>query len=438
MKSESTALMIEPRSGAALSHVDEIASLSAEILERYEEATMVYRLCESLGAVLGERPIAERVLAEAVERMSARRGAVWLAQGDELVLAVSSPSGEPASWHPEQAGAIPALSAGRAWIRDPQPGGEPIVAVALPGADDSILGVLALCGRLDGRPYRSGETKLLTALAALTSAFILNDRMSVAYRHAEARKREDEIARQVHRNLLPSYDVAFDGLDLSGASIAADNIGGDYYGYIPMPDGSLGVAMADVSGHGVGAALYMAAMKGALQAEARRALSPHDLLTRTNDALVADFAEGEVFATAFMARFYPGSRKLDFASAGHHAPLLMRADGRLDRLEAAGGALGLVREMTFEEGTRSLEEGDVLVLFTDGLVEARDAQGRFYGVGRLVETVRRHRALDAGALSQAILDDFVRHCNGSSPNDDVTLVVARCVECDEIFAEGEL
>ena len=76
-------------------------------------------------------------------------------------------------------------------------------------------------------------------------------------------------------------------------------------------------------------------------------------------------------------------------------------------------------------------EGDVLVMFTDGLVEAREAKGRFYGVDRLVETVRRNRARDAGAVSQAILDDFVRHCSGSSPNDDVTLVVVRCVEGEE-------
>jgi sigma-B regulation protein RsbU (phosphoserine phosphatase) len=268
----------------------------------------------------------------------------------------------------------------------------------------------------------------MAAIASLTSAFIRNSRLAAEVRRAEARKREDEIARQIHQGLLPRAEPAQAGLAVQGGHCAADNVGGDYYGYLTMPDGGLGLAMADVSGHGVGAALYMAAAKGALQAEARREMSPAAVLRRTNDVLAEDFSHSDVFATAVLFRFLPGGSRFVFSNAGHNPPLLARSGGGVEPLEMGGTALGVFAGMKYDELERAFNPGDVLVVYTDGLVEARDPSRRFFGLDRLIETVHRERSGDVGQIRASILEAMVDHCRGVPPVDDVTLVVVKRVE----------
>ena len=414
---------------------EEIRSLSVEILERYEEATLVYRLSETIGDALGEEAIARNVLESASRMLGAEDGTVWLRDGERLKQV--GMAGRPDRRREDDEPALSqALEEGRNWTREAVSGSAAAVAVPLPAPQGPPIGAVMLRGRPEGRTYRSGEVKLLTALAALTSAFVRNDRLAEESRRAESREREDEIARQIHRGLLPPTDAVFDGLDISGVCLAAKNIGGDYYGYIRMPDGSLGIAMADVSGHGVGAALYMAAMKGALQAEARRTFSPADLLSRTNEALVGDFSRSDVFATAFVARFYPGRRRMEFSNGGHHPPLLIRANGEVDPLGRGGPALGVLLDAVYEEQEKPLAEGDLLLIYTDGLIEARDRKHQFYGLERLIRVAGEHRHRDAREIHERILDDLALHCDGLPPRDDVTVVAVRCVQTGEGDSTG--
>jgi sigma-B regulation protein RsbU (phosphoserine phosphatase) len=262
----------------------------------------------------------------------------------------------------------------------------------------------------------------------LTAAFIRNHRLAEQAQRTAARLRETEIAREVHRGLLPAENPAFPGLDISASCIAAEEIGGDYYGFIDMVDGSIGVAMSDVSGHGVGAALYMAAAKGALQAEARRVVSPGDLLRRVNEALAADFSKSDVFATAFFARFYPGGRRFSFANGGHNPALLIRANGEVERLEPGGPALGVLPGVDYEEDIRRFAEGDLLIVYTDGLVEARDPQQRFYGIDRLTRLAGECRNHDADTIKARLLADLSMHCRAQQHRDDVTIVVVRAAD----------
>lgn len=405
----------------------EIDSLSAEILERYEEATLVYRLCDRLGSVLGERAISRLVLEDAARVLGARAGQVWLREDGAVAPVASVPAGRLVRWDAEDEGAFAALHDNHPWTQEAGEGREAVVAVPLPSPVGDPIGVLILRGRADGRSYRSGDVKLLGALAALSAAFIRNDRLAGDARRAEARRREDEITRQIHRSLLPAEDPEMPGLEIAGVCRAAESIGGDLYGYIPVSDGSFGVAMADVAGHGVGAALYMAAAKGALQAEARRNSAPGDLLRRTNEALLADFSKQDVFATAFFARFRPGGREFAYANAGHNPPLLLRADGRFELLRAGGPALGVLPDRFYEEGVRDFAPGDLLVVYTDGLVEARDREGRFYGLERLIDHARLCREHDAPSVKASLLEDLFRHCAAGRLQDDVTLVVIRGV-----------
>ena len=422
--------MTPPASAAApegACHEGEIRSLCGEILDRYEELTLIYRLCERLGSVLDQRAIAGLVLEEAARTLGARAGEVWLLGDGPPQPAASHPPGRAPHELAYDHAARCAAESARTYLAEALGTEESVVGVPLPGASGEAIGVMVLRGRDRGRSYRAGEIKLLGALASLSSAFIRNTRLSAEVRRAERRKREDEIARQIHLGLLPRVDPEVAGLEVAGSHRAAESIGGDYYGYLGLPRGEFGLAMADVSGHGVGAALYMAAAKGALQAEARRDPSPEIVLRRTNEVLVADFSESDVFATAVFLRFSPGGARLTCGNAGHTPPVLVRADGTVERLERGGVALGLFAGQEYEQEERAFGAGDVLVVCTDGLVEARDAGRRPFGIERVTEVAARARSHDASRIRDLLLDSMAAHRAGAPAADDVTLVVVKRV-----------
>ena len=406
----------------------EIESLCREVVERYEEATFLYRLSEHIGCVLGERAIAELVIGHVAEVLGARRGEIWLTHGEGLDLAAATAGEVPG---PPESFVRETVATGRTRTDDRARGEAACASVPLPDGEGGRLGAIVLHGRTQGRGYLTGEVKLLTAVAALTSAFLRNDRLSERARRSDARRREDEIARQVHRGLLPRVDPLFAGLDLSGGFRAADVVGGDYYGYVAMSDGSLGVAIADVSGHGIGAALYMATAKGALQSEAREALSPTGIVSRVNEVLAADFAAADMFATLFFARFRPDGRRITWTNAGHNPPLLLRASGEVALLSPRGPALGIVSDARWSDEDTRLAPDDVLVIYTDGIVEARDRERRFYGVERLVEAARRP-SRSAREIRENVLRDLAAHAGPGAPHDDMTLLIVRGVALQEV------
>jgi sigma-B regulation protein RsbU (phosphoserine phosphatase) len=405
----------------------EIESLCAEVLERYEEATFVYRLSEQIGSVIGERAIAGLVVREAVSVLGASAGQLWLKSGGTLVLAAA---------HPDSPEITPALdvgdsvASGRPSVRDASSGAAASAVVALPERPGASLGALVLTGRPEGRGYLTGEIKLMTAIAALAAAFIRNERLAEAARGAEARLRESEIAREIHRGLLPRHDPLFAGLDVSGGFRAAEGVGGDYYGYVAMADGSLGIAIADVSGHGVGAALYMAIAKGALQSEARDTLSAGDVLGRVNEVLASDFAASDMFATAVFARFLPDARRIVWSNAGHNPPVLLRVNGDVEPFKPCGPALGIVAGARWRDVDQRLAPDDVLLLYTDGLIDARDGRKRQFGMERLIDAARCP-ARTAAEIRENVLNALSLHVGAMPYGDDVTLVVARGVAVEE-------
>lgn len=405
----------------------EIDSLCREVIERYEEATFIYRLSERIGSVLGERAIADLVLRDAAALFGATSGELWLTSGPEVLLAAAL-SAEHAVAPPREAAET--LATGRTWVTDGKRGVDACSVVALPDHDGTTLGALVLRGRPDGRGYLTGETKLLSAIAALTAAFIRNERLGEKARQADARRREDEIARQVHRGLLPRHDPLFAGLEIAGGCRAAEGVGGDYYGYVAMSDGSLGLAVADVSGHGVGAALYMATAKGALHSEARELLSPADVLRRVNEVLAADVSAADMFATFVFARFLPDGRRIVWSNAGHNPPILIARDGEVAMLKPSGPALGIVSGARWRDVDQRFAAGDRLLFYTDGLVEARDGSGAFFGLERLIEAGRRPAA-SAAEVRRNVLDAVSRHAAGLHPRDDETLVVVRGAALEE-------
>lgn len=251
-------------------------------------------------------------------------------------------------------------------------------------------------------------------------------------RRAEEQRRELEIARQIQLSLLPKEPLKVAGAQVAGLCLPATDVGGDYYDYFsPNPD-TLDLVIADVSGHSVGAALVMAELRSALKAETLRKQSEQvdrsvaRILSTLNELLFDDLNNANLFITMFYLRYHLITRRLYYANAGHSRPLLIRPGvSQCEPLDTEGLILGVKRNIDFEVKSLSLEKGDSILLYTDGITEAQNLAGEFFGESRLCELVSRHQ-LDSPEIVIDRTLASLRAYSGVHPfNDDITLVVLR-------------
>jgi serine phosphatase RsbU (regulator of sigma subunit) len=261
-------------------------------------------------------------------------------------------------------------------------------------------------------------------LAPASYAAIATFRHVFLERRAREGEKELEAARTIQKRLLPSSPPFVRGLELFGTNIPAREVGGDYYDFVPFGAGRLAVALGDVSGKGVPAALLMSHLQASLHAEIATCDGPKDVL-RAMDTLLYRATEPGRYATFFLACIEADGGGLSFCNAGHNPGLLLRA-GAVQPLEATGVPLGMFEASAYAEQQHRFEPGDVLVLYSDGITEA-SWKGEFYGDDRLLAVVQRAtvRAATAEQIGQTILDDVRRFAHGNLQGDDVTLVVVR-------------
>jgi sigma-B regulation protein RsbU (phosphoserine phosphatase) len=231
------------------------------------------------------------------------------------------------------------------------------------------------------------------------------------------------IAKQVQLALLPAASPVLPGYDIAGTNVPTWEIGGDYFDYLPQPDGRLGLTIADVSGKGVPAALIMATFRAALRAQRARGIALDAMASRLNRILL-DSMDASRFVTAFYGLLEPRTGAMSFANCGHNPPLLLRAAGARELLTSGGPALGMWHGAAFVPGAASVEPGDVLVLYTDGVIEVMNAAGEMFGVDRLEDVIRR-RHDSSRDLVEAVIDATRAFAGRSSYEDDFTLVVIR-------------
>lgn len=237
------------------------------------------------------------------------------------------------------------------------------------------------------------------------------------------------VAMEVQNNLLPQESPTVAGLDVAGHSTYCDETGGDYYDYLDVQGVSQsGVALAigDVMGHGVAAAMLMATARGILRSRCHEPNTLGDLLTHMNELLVEDTG-GQRFMTMQLVMLDGADGAMAWASAGHDPPMVYRAGrGAFDALDGGGLPLGLFGEQQYStDGAEPLQPGDVVVLATDGLWEAKMDDGEFYGKERLEAVIREAAGGTAEAIAVAIRSDHRRLCGGHSQADDITFVVAK-------------
>jgi len=239
----------------------------------------------------------------------------------------------------------------------------------------------------------------------------------------ESLEREIAIAREVQRELLPRALPKARGIEIAAVCRPAVGVGGDFYDFLSRGDDRLGFVIADVSGKGIPAALLMAGLQASVRSVAVPGVSPSEANRRLNDLLHASTSDSR-YATLVLV-FYDGrERTLRYSNAGHHPPLLLRRSG-VERLGANGLPIGALPCATYGEGARRVEAGDMLALYTDGIIEAPSPEGEEYGTDRLVHVLVAHRARSGEDAAAAVLDDVARWTGGAPPHDDVTLVLAR-------------
>lgn len=255
----------------------------------------------------------------------------------------------------------------------------------------------------------------------LVSATLLFSLLVLELRDKLVLKGDLEIARQIQFGLLPFEPYERDDVTVCAAMRPANTVGGDYFDVIELGDGRLGVAVADVAGKGIPAALLMALLQGSLRTLITAGFRGADLLEKLNAHLHANIPANRL-VTLFYCELDPPSGRLVYVNAGHNAPFLLRPDG-FARLPATAVALGVIPGATFAEAETVLAPGDRLFVYTDGVSEAFDARDCEYGEPRLQALLEGHRHLTDADLLQKVQADVLVHCGSARPHDDMTLLV---------------
>ena len=235
---------------------------------------------------------------------------------------------------------------------------------------------------------------------------------------------ELDLARAMQVAILPARLPPRPGCDGAARMLAATAMGGDFYDFIELPGGRIGLVIADVSGKGVPAAFFMAVARTNLNALAGTSSGPGECLQRTNEVLLSQNPM-ELFVSVFYAVFDPATGELTYANGGHNPPLLRRANGDIEILSAASETVMGIFEIDFGERVEHLSPGDCLVLYTDGVTEAFDKGGQMYDEHRLLEQVRLHGGGGAQALLAAIFDSVIEFAGSAVQSDDITLAVLK-------------
>ncbi len=288
-----------------------------------------------------------------------------------------------------------------------------------------VVGLLLLGEKLTGTQYTSEDVTLLIALGgqmavSLQNSLLLRDRLRVARIEEEL-----SLAQQIQRTFLRADFPELPRCEVHAVNLPSRQVGGDYYDVVPLADGSFFVAIADVAGKGVPAALMSSMLQASLRTQARTTVSVSEILRNINSLIYRSTAVHQ-FATFFLARVDPTGCRMAFANAGHNYPVLVRANGERLYLERGGLLIGIMEDIAMEEDTVQLVDGDVILFYTDGISEATNANGELFGDDRVAD-LAANVAPDVPArdLVQKVLSEVENFLDGVEAQDDRTLLVLR-------------
>ena len=301
-----------------------------------------------------------------------------------------------------------------------------VLAVPLRGKDD-VFGLIyadSPMASLTQATFNEEHLKVLTTLASVAAIRVENTQLLEERFERERMERELQLASEIQQRLQPSTPPKIAGYEFQGISFPCYEIGGDYFDYIPREDGKIIVALGDVSGKGTAGALVMSSLHAAIHSQIAAGNSLLELVKDVNQYL-SDNTPSNRFVTLFISEIDPQTGKFGFISAGHNPALLVRADGIVEQLDSVGLPLGLLPFADYSLGENELNEGDVLVIYSDGVSESTNPQGEEYGVERLKELVVENNKNTALQIRDKIDAALTKFADTEPAGDDITLVIVK-------------
>ncbi len=421
----------------------EVEHAANELAERYEEINLLYTITEILGRTVTLEEAAATILKEITETVGARRGAILVYDRTNDTLHAVAALGGPVAEMPsislddpcsvsarvfrEQRSQIvegPGDCAAEALYREGMMLSVPIMWTA-PGGRAEPLGVVNLSGRGSGHAFTAGDQKLIAAIATQIGTAIQNARLVRTSLSQQRVLRELELAHDLQMKLLPRVDLLAPRAEVAARVVPAESVGGDFYNLFQLGPDRAGVMIGDVSSHGYRAALIMALVMSASAIHAQSSSDPAAMMAALFETLGDELQSTEMFISTFYAVIDRRAGHLKYANAGHPHAFVISGEGKVDRLMALAPPLGMTDEKP-PAATRRWHPGtDLLLLFTDGVSDARNREGVRLGEERVLDIVSRYREQHVSVILDAIFGELRDHTGAALQRDDLAVVILR-------------
>ncbi|HVF29755.1 MAG TPA: SpoIIE family protein phosphatase [Pyrinomonadaceae bacterium] len=299
-----------------------------------------------------------------------------------------------------------------------------VLAVPLSVDERTVFGLIYADSPTYEATFTEEHLNILTTLASVAAIRVENTKLLEERFERERMEHELELATEIQQRFQPSAPPIMEGYEFQGISFSCYEIGGDYYDFIPRPDGRMLIALGDVSGKGTAAALLMSSLHAAIHAQVAAKSSLEETVLSVNQYL-ADNTPANRFVTLFVAELNPSDGTLKYINAGHNPPLMARADGSIGQLSSGGFPLGIIPGAEFEIGETRLQPGEALVVYSDGVSEANNLRGDEFGMERLSDVVRKNLKSSASGLRDKVESALSAFTQTAPANDDITLVIVK-------------
>ena len=425
--------------------------ISEELANRYEEIDLLYAISETLGRTLRLEEAAQKIVREVSDVVGASRASIMVYDDESDALRTVAARGFNADQlqpvDADDASSIAALvyRESRVIAYDPNDVGEENLARApergyrggafvsvpicysAPGLPARCIGVINLTDRIGTDSFTKRDIKLLTAIANQVGAAIENSRLAARDLRQQRLQRELELAHDLQLRLLPSPSVLQGAAQIAARCHQAESVGGDFYTFSKLGGGRVGVMVGDVSSHGFSAALVMALVLSAAGIHAASSFTPDETLSALLESLAKELASTEMYLTVFYGVIDPDGRHLVYSSAGHQYAFRVPAKGDPVRLETTAPPLGLAAPGSIQRLDIEWDgENDLLCLWTDGLVDARNEEGVPFGETRLLEVIASRRHLPVDEIMTGVFEAADEW--SPKPTDDRTFLVMRMLK----------
>ena len=442
------ALRIRSLVEALLESERQRASVAEELAGRYEEIELLYAISEILGRTVRLDQAAQVIVREVSAVVGARRASIMVFDEASNTLRTVAARGfapdnlvpvpvdddcsiaarvfrerRTVTFDPSDPESVPSECGGDRGYRGDSFLSVPITYAA-PGAEVRCVGVMNLTDRIGGDRFTLDDRKLVSAVASQVGAAVENARLVERDAQQQRLQRELELAHDLQLKLLPSPAVLQGAAEVAARCLPADSVGGDFYTFSRLGQGRVGVMLGDVASHGFSAALVMALVMAAAGIHAATSDSPDATLDALLESLSSELAQTEMHFSVFYGVLDPAGGRLEYASAGHPHAFRVPETGAPERLEATAPPLGLAPAGNIQRRQVPWSVGhDLLVLWTDGLVDARNEAGEPFGERRLLAEISAHRKDSPEEVVRRVLEKTEEF--GSRPIDDRTILVLR-------------